>query len=62
MVRTWKHILTKMPLNQCHNCEAKIFLTMTYEQLQSIRHILISLNILLITELFHFTHKQNLNH
>ena len=62
MVRTWKHILTKMPLNQCHNFEAKIFLTMTYEQLQSIRHILISLNILLITELFHFTHKQNLNH
>ena len=36
----------------------KFFLTMTYEQLQSIRHILISLNILLISELFHFTHKQ----
>ena len=41
MVRTWKHILTKMPLNQYHNCEAKIFLIMTYEQLRSIRHILI---------------------
>ena len=62
MLRTWKHILTKMPLNQCHNCEAKIFSTMIYEQLQSIRHTLISLNILLITELFHFTHKQKINH
>ena len=36
MVRTWKHILTKMPLNQCHSSEAKIFLTVPYEQLWSI--------------------------
>ena len=62
MVSTWKHILTKMPLNQCHNCEVKIFLTMTYEQLRSIRRILIFLNILLISEVFHFTHKQKINH
>ena len=33
MVRTWKHILTKMPLNQCHSYEAKIFLTVNFEQL-----------------------------
>ena len=32
-IRTWKHILTKMPLNQCHSSEAKIFLTVPYEQL-----------------------------
>ena len=25
MVRTWKHRRTKMPLNQCHKCKAKIF-------------------------------------
>ena len=36
MVRTWKHILAKMPLNQCHSYEAKIFLIVTYEQLRSI--------------------------
>ena len=37
VVRTWKHILTKMPLNQCPSYESQIFLTVTYEELRSIK-------------------------